>query len=129
MMKNKGFTLIELVAIIALLGSIFLITYTEVNQSLEKSENQLSEVQKSNIKASSQNWAVDNLNKLPKESGKSCNVNLQTLQNEGYIEESIKNPKKKREEITNVYVQISKKNDNYIYKVLEGTSQTTCKDE
>ena len=77
MMKNKGFTLIELVAIIALLGSIFLITYTEVNQSLEKSENQLSEVQKSNIKAASQNWAVDNLNKLPKESGKSCNVNLQ----------------------------------------------------
>lgn len=134
-MNNKAFTLIELVAIIALLGLIFLITYTEVNKSLEKSQTQLSKVQESNIKAATKNWTVDNLDKLPEDSGQSCNVSLNTLQDGGYIGK-VMDPKAKKTEISDIYVTITKitkesnkENSNYIYKVVEGTSSTTCGDE
>lgn len=131
-MNNKAFTLIELVAIIALLGIIFLITYTEVNKSLEKSQTQLDKVQESNIKAATKNWTVDNLDKLPEESKRSCNVSLNTLQEGGYIGK-VMDPKAKKNEISDIYVTITKitkennkENSNYIYKVVKGASDTTC---
>lgn len=126
-MNNKGFTLIELVAIIALLGMVFLLTYTEVDKSLNKNTNQLYEAQLSNIKAAAKNWAVDNLDKLPEKNKESCYVTLETLQNSGYIEADIKNPNKKIKNFPNVYVTITKNNENYVYKVIDnGTSSNPC---
>ena len=124
-MKNKGFTLIELIAIIVLIGSIFLVIYKEINDPLEKSYEGLNNAQKSNIKAAAKDWTVDNLKKLPENDNQSCNISLTTLQNEGYIDDEIISPK--TSEKMKAYVKITKKQDNYIYKVIEKEETTTCK--
>lgn len=118
-MNKQGFTLIELVGVIALLGIIFLITYTEVNKSIDKSNNELYQAQLSNIKAAAQDWTVDNLDKLPENDGDSTNVTLNDLQNGGYIETNLKNSKTKEQLSTTIYVKITKKNSNYVYEVID----------
>lgn len=105
---KKGFTLIETLAVLVILGLLMLFTYTKVSNSIDKSEDTLKEAQISNIKAASQNWVTDNIDLLP-EDGKSKNIGLKDL--EKYIDTS--------EIDKNVCVIITKKNDNYIYNVKE----------
>lgn len=118
-MNKKGFTLIELVGIIALLGIIFLVTYTEVNKSIDKSNNELYQAQLSNIKASAQDWTADHINELPENDGDSIQVTLSELKQGGYIESNIENPKTKKQLSDTIYVKITKKNDNYLYEVID----------
>ncbi len=106
---KKGFTLIETLAVLIILGLLMLFTYTKVSNSIDKSEDTLKEAQISNIKAASQNWVTDNIDLLP-EDGKSKNIGLKDL--EKYIDTSeIKNK--------DVCVVITKKDDNFIYDVKE----------
>ena len=117
-MNPKGFTLIELIAIIALLGVVFLVTYTEVTKSIDKSTNELYQAQLSNIKAAAQDWTVDHLDELPEADGDSINVNLSDLIDGGYIDSDIKNIATEKES-TNIYVKITRKDNNYIYEVID----------
>lgn len=119
---NKGFTLIELIGIVALLGIIFLVAYTEVNKSIDKSNNELYQAQLSNIKASAHDWAVDNIDRLP-ENGEVTKVTLSELINGGYIESddsgNIENPKTKKPLSKDIYVKITKRANNYVYEVID----------
>lgn len=124
-MNEKGFTLIELIAIIALLSIIFLVAYNSIDKALTTSEEELFEVQKANIKEAAKNWVTDNVDKLPETNNASCIVTLATLQSGNYIETSIKNSKNK-ETLTDVYVVITKHSANYIFEVSEGTANDTC---
>ena len=46
-----------------------------------------------NIKQAAKNWAVDNVDKLPDSSQKALAVTISDLQNDGYIEANLKNPR------------------------------------
>lgn len=124
-MKKNGFTLIEVLAVIIILGIIGLIVMPVVTNSLKESKEDLYNVQIANIKEAAKTWSADNMDKLPTivDSGK--HVTLRKLQDEGYIDAGIKNPKTDEEfETTEVCVNIKFNGKKYIYEVIQ--SKETC---
>ncbi len=85
-MKNKGFTLIELIGTIVILSLILLIITPAITNSLKKGMDNADEQTKESIVMAARNWASDNKDKLP------TIVNLNKLQEEGYIDDNIKLP-------------------------------------
>lgn len=90
-MKKDGFTLVELMAIIIVLGIIAIITVPVVNNTINKSRKKAYEVQVSVIIESAHKWGVKNVDRLPVGNEK-INVKLSELINGNYIE-NIKNNK------------------------------------
>lgn len=90
-MKKKGFTLIELMGVIMILGVIALIAIPVVDRQLKESKKDLSQTQKENIKDAAKMWAAKNIYNLP-ESGASCYIKYSDLTSGGYLKEELKDP-------------------------------------
>lgn len=91
-MNKKGFTLVELLAVIVLLGLIALIAAPAITGIIKQSKDSLSDSQKTSIELSAKNWATDNMTKLPSD-GNCIWVELETLQAGGYADLELKDPK------------------------------------
>lgn len=121
-MNKKGFTLVELLAVIVLLGLIALIASPAITGIIKKSKDSLSDSQKQSIEMSAKNWATDNMTKLPS-SGHCIIVRLSTLQSGGYADLEIKDPKTGKP--MNVVVKITRKDKQLIYEV-DPANTATC---
>lgn len=85
-MNKKGFTLIELVAALLVLGVIILICFPLISDLLGHSANNLSKEQINNIEDAAKKWALYNL-----ENEGDFNeyfVSLKQLKDDGYIEDN-----------------------------------------
>ena len=87
-MKNKGFTLAELIGVIVVLALISLVTIPAVSNTLKANRIKLCKTQVSNIIAAAKSYGADNLFSLDTISG----VSLETLIKYGYIDDKIQNP-------------------------------------
>ena len=91
---KKGFTLIEIIAIIILLSVIALITYPVINNLITDSKDDLYNKQITELERLANTWAAKNVKKLKMEEGYSYNLSFDELHEQGLIpEEQIKNPK------------------------------------
>ena len=77
---KKGFTLVELLAVIIILGVIAIIAVPTVYKVVKDSKNDLYEEQVAQIEGAAKRWAVDNA------SGDTYTVSITDLINEGYVE-------------------------------------------
>lgn len=94
MRNKKGFTLIEIVAIIILLSVIALITYPIVNNLINDSREDLYDEQIHELLRLSNAWVAGNASKLKNENGYSYALSFEELASQGYIvEENVRNPK------------------------------------
>lgn len=84
-MKNKGFTLVELLAIIILLGVIALIVFPNINKVLSSSGEQANEIQKKQIIKAAQSWAAEHTSSISE--FEPYFLDVFTLVDEGYIGE------------------------------------------
>lgn len=123
---KKGFTLVELLGVLVILGLLALITVPIITNSINSSKKNLKEVEIKNIVKAAKDWAADNMDKLPSfspETSGSCNVSIETLVSGGYIDQPI-NPD------TNVNfggcVIISVDDNNYSYSYQENSSNCSC---
>ena len=114
-MKNKGFTLVELLAVIIIMGLLATIIFPMVNTSLSNSKDSSLNVLKSNIIDATKDWSLDNLNSLP-ENGSSVNVKLDKIK-QGYLPLNVKNPKTGYIISNESYVTITNVNGKYKYEV------------
>ncbi len=94
-MKERGFTLVELLAVIVILSLIALIAVPAITGIIKESKDTLSDAQLNNVILAAKNWASDvkNVSKLPAEDGDSVCIHLSELQAGGYADLEIKNPK------------------------------------
>lgn len=116
-MNKKGFTLVELLAVIVLLGLIALIAAPAITGIIKQSKDSLSDSQKQSIEMSAKNWATDNMGKLPS-NGNCILVKLSTLQSGGYADLEIKDPKTgKILTDSDITVKITRNNKQLIYEV------------
>ena len=93
-MKQKGFTFVELLAVITIIGIIGLIVTPTLEKMIKENSNKIYNTQLDNIKLSLQNWASDNKELLPEEG--ILTLTLGNLKSEGYIDYEIRNPKTKK---------------------------------
>ena len=93
-MKNRGFTLVELLGVIAILGIIGSITVMVVSNVINNGLDDTNKAQIKSIEKAAKNWANANMFSLPKNNGEFTNIKVEKLQKEGYLEDNcIKNPK------------------------------------
>lgn len=116
----KGFTLAELLGVIAILGVIALITVPAINRSLDSGRDDLYETQIEQLKKGAEDYYTKNLDEMPDMEGVIACKTLEDLQNEGYLPLDIKNPKTDKPFSALTKVCVEKKGEaEYLYSVEE----------
>lgn len=116
--NKSGFTLIETLGVLILLGIIGLITVPVIRDTLKKSKQELYDEQVSQIENGLKNWAHANVFLLP-EDNDTIKLSLGQLSQTGYIDYEIKNPKTNKCFSNESILTISRYNNTYIYKAEE----------
>lgn len=124
-MKEKGFTLVELLGVIAIIGVLALLALPSVEKLIKEGKDDLYVVQINNIKSGLKNWATDNTNILPSEDMQQVSLTLGQLKLEGYVEMKIKNPKNNKCFGNDMILTITRNKKNYIYEVHDDTDTET----
>ena len=119
-MKNKGFTLVELLSVIIILVAVSLLVIPAITKSLKDADESLYETQINNIKTGLKNWAGENVFSLPEE-GDKITLTLGELKQSGFIDKNIRNPKTEQLFNDNMVLTIENKNGQYHYIVDEST--------
>ncbi|HPF82814.1 MAG TPA: type II secretion system protein [Bacilli bacterium] len=118
-MKNRGFTLVELLAVIALVAVFLLIAIPTVDTITGKQKQKLYKLQIENVKDALKTWGNVNIEELPDIDGVSVTVTLQQLKDEGLVEDNIKNPKTKKCYANSNTFTIARSENSFIYVVEE----------
>lgn len=90
-MRNKGFTLVELLAVIIILGIIALITFPVIDNSIKKSKEEALKRTIDAIEDASYRYSVENDIGYPDIANKEV-LKLEQLQDAGFLEKDIINP-------------------------------------
>lgn len=107
---KKAFTLVELLAVIVIIGVIALITTPIIIDSINTSKTKTCEKQKKEIERAAERWGNDNVVEL----NGLTEIPIDTLKKEGYLEaKQILNPKDKKELTGSI--KISKETGQYKY--------------
>ena len=81
---KKGFTLVELLAIIILLAGIFMLTYPKLTEIFEKEKNSIDEMELDTIYDAVDRY-IENRNEFSKNVGSEYCISVETIDNEGLI--------------------------------------------
>lgn len=122
-MKQKGFTLIELIAVIVILALIALVVFPAINGVLKDSRENAYDSQISIIEKAAKEYYLENYKELPEENG--CTyVSIETLISKGYISDEELDEKsqiidpKTNEPLTG-FVEVQYDSNQYNYKFVE----------
>lgn len=115
--KNKGFSLIEILAAVTILGILSAVAIISVNHMLARMEREYYETQKKQIILAAKSYTQDNRNFLPKRVGMRQEVTLSTLQNKKYIGKVVDRHKEECDALE-TKVQVYKYDqNNYSYSI------------
>lgn len=125
---KKGFTLIELMAVIIVLGIVSTISVIAVDKTIKDNKQKLYQVQISNIEDAARTWGNAHINLMPDENGSAISIPLLVLKQDGLLDKDYKNPKTEELFFDNMYIDISYENGTYIYKVIENSGTENYSD-
>lgn len=126
---RKAFTLVELLAVLVILGIVSLITVPIVTKTIASSKESMYKNQVNEIEKVARNWFIKD-SVMFDESIKTVKVSVSYLVKEGYVESSkIINPKTDEDMIGCVVITESSKQYYYEYTDTDCTckNDTTCK--
>ena len=123
-MKKNGFTLVELLGVIILLGVLSMIAVPVVRDLIKSSKKELYEEQIKQIEQGLKNWAHDNIFLLPDDNGV-ITLSLGQLAQSGHVNYKIENPKNNKCFSAESKLTITKYNNSYVYEVKDVIS-TDC---
>ncbi len=109
MKSRKGFTMVELLAVIAILGILFIFAVPAVSRWIDRSKKESVESQKQTLLMAGQSYGQANKNVLPKVIGETVTIKANDLKEAHYLKEDLKNTDKKSC-MENSYVEVYKKN-------------------
>ncbi len=112
--NKKGFTMLELLAVIVILGIVATISIVSVQRLLVKAKAQYYKSQEESMVMAGQNYLEANKTAQPKISGQLIKLELKSLRNSKYIE-NVVDYSKKECNIDNSYVQVFKYKDELRY--------------
>ena len=120
-MKKRGFTLVELLAVIVILGILGLIIVPTVDRSIKDFRAEAYEDQLNNIILAARSWGADHPLELPLNDGDIITITLGSLKNGGYVDVDIKNPTTNQLFPDDMLIEIERKGNNYEYRIVEGS--------
>lgn len=121
---KKGFTLVELLGVIIIIGVIALITMPILTNTISQSEEKTYKKQINIIEVAAKEWGVENIDFLPAEDsyiGKA--ISLKTLIDSGKIQNAtIQDPRTREEMKGCVVVKYNSEYQQYEYKYNDDTT-------
>ena len=116
MRKNKkGFTLIEILAAVTILGVLSIVAVVSVNKIIQKAKQNHYITAEDNLEMAGQSYVQQNRNALPKSIGQKKQISLKTLVEKNYIE-PIRDYSDNECNLETSYVQVFKySQDDYSY--------------
>lgn len=127
MMRKRGFTLIELMGVLILLGLLSLIIIPLISNILKDQKEKQYAQQITNIELMAKNFGSDNLSILPSQDGEIMYINLAQLKSMGYMEKNIINPITENEISNCARIKITKLGNNHHYEYdQDSENETSC---
>ena len=120
-MKKKGFTLVELLAVIIILSLVLVIAVPSVNRYIKQSKEKAYNTQISTIIEAAQAYASANSGLLPRKEEFVVKITLGQLKSSGLIKEEVKNPNDDKYFDDALTIEIKKKGETYNYDIVEST--------
>ena len=117
-MKRKGFTLVELLGVITLLGLIIGLMFPPLLIQLKKASNSIDEATKSIIIVGASNFVEENKNNFPKVNGEYYCIRFQELVNENKISKDLKDSQGNKINLEN-YVKVIVSDNKYNYEIID----------
>ena len=126
-MKNKGFTLTELLGTIVILAIIALVAFPAVLGLLNNSQDETDEALQNFAISGARNYVNDNMDSFPKSLstsssvrtyGSAGNLTVQKLVDEGYISDATIDSTKNCE-MLNDYVKVTSDSKKYLFEYIE----------
>lgn len=118
---KRGFTLIEVMAVVIILSIIGVIAVVAVDKTIKDNNEKIYKMQISNIEDAARVWANANVKYLPEEDNAAISIPLLLLKKEGIIDKEIKNPKTGSLFYDNMYIDIIYETPSYNHNADEGT--------
>lgn len=120
-MKNRGFTLIELIGTIVILSLLLLIVSPLVTRSIKEGVAKADEQAITNIKLAAKNWVSDSGNIT------NARVTVSELIDDGYLDSEVKLPSTAKDiRFTCVLITLKYENENTGKKVYEYEYRDIC---
>lgn len=115
---KKGFTLVELLATVTILGIIALLIVPTVANVINEFKSDAQKNQEETIISAAKSWASDNRLQLPEVGETPVCVTVATLK-KGYLDKDLKDPKTNEFVKDSSCVEIKKVKKNYTYTYLK----------
>ena len=90
-MNKKGFTLVEIIGVVVILGLIALLAFPKILNMIKQSENKLSDSAKTLIYMASSQYTAKYINDFPKVEGNVYCITIEDLIKEDFLTTSIQN--------------------------------------
>lgn len=123
-MKDKGFTLVELLGVVFILALLGLLVVPVVGNVLDDKKRDLYNVQIQNIEDGAKSYVAEHVFDIDISIGMSRGITLGTLQSLGYVEDNIVNPLTRQIFSDDLVIVISNTSGGFTYKVC--TSDVFC---
>ena len=120
-MKNKGFTLIEIIAVLVILISIILTIFPIIIKRIDSSQQKSYQIQIDSIRKAAENWALKNISSIPEYDGDILTINLGDLKISGFIDMNVVNPITKIPFPNDMLITITKNDNEYDIEVIENS--------
>ena len=116
---KKGFTLVELLAVIIILGLLTIIAIPSIIGILNNEKENISDSMKNIIINASSLYIEDNSGVYPKVNNNVYCIKLESLVNDNRLSNPLKDPVTNKEIDLNKYVKVSIINDLYDYDIVD----------
>ena len=120
-MNKKGFTLVELIGVVVILGLIALIAFPALLNQINTSKNEVSESVRELVISSSKSYVENDTQLAPK---KYC-ITFEELIDGGYLTEGIVSSE--RDKLQNKRVMVTYYNNKYNYELVDSKDCYICK--
>lgn len=116
---KKGFTLVELLAVIIILGLLTIIAIPSIVGILNNEKENISDSMKNIIINASSLYIEDNSGVYPKVNNNVYCIKLESLVNDNRLSKPLKDPVTNKEIDLNKYIKVSIINDLYNYDIVD----------
>lgn len=120
-MKNKGYTLIEVIGVLIILSFIIIIAVPTISKSLKSSKNRAYLAQLNEIEVATKSWVLLNGSNVPQNDGGTITISLLQLKLANLIPYDFKNTKTSELFPDDMQITITKQGMNLLYDVLDDT--------